>query len=72
MPTVQVIKGKKLFVIIETMHKTSEISEAHDIDELNWFLGKNALLHNKNTIELIAINTSDREVKRLQNKYYNH
>jgi hypothetical protein len=62
---IQVIKGKKLFVIIETMFGVANSGYAYPLDEFSHYWRCNALKSNPNTIHMPTIFTSDREVKRL-------
>ena len=65
MHSVQVIKGKKLFVIIETMFSVSNSKYAELIEDLDHHLKCNGLRANPNCVNLPTIHTSDREVNRI-------
>ena len=69
MHSIQVIKGRKLFIIIETMFGVSQANYAYPIEELTRHLSCNALRANPNTIELPVIHVADREVKRLADSH---
>lgn len=63
--SIQVIRGKKLFVIIETMFGVATSGYAEPVEELTRHLRCNGLRANPTTISMPTIFASDREVKRL-------
>jgi len=69
--SVQVIRGKKLFVIIETSYGKSQSGYPHKIEEMARILKCNPVRANPNCVILTTIHTSDREVKHLSSVVLN-
>lgn len=65
MNAIQIIKGKKLFVLIETLYGVCNSTYAQEISELPSQLRYNILFSRKGVVQLPTIHTSDKEVCRI-------
>ena len=65
MKAIQIIKGKKQFVIIEVLYGLADSGYSLDMHLLGHTLSHSALMGNKDTVMLPTINTTDKEVRRV-------